>query len=49
MIESKTAKLFEAGARVAAIISSADSSQEEHLANYAIYLGTAAFRLLMIY
>lgn len=41
VIESKTAKLFEAGARVAAIISSADSSQEEHLANYAIYLGTA--------
>lgn len=41
VIESKTAKLFEAGARVAAIISGADSSQEEHLANYAIYLGTA--------
>ena len=41
VIESKTAKLFEAGARVAAIISGADASQEEHLANYAIYLGTA--------
>ena len=41
VIESKTAKLFEAGARTAAIISAADAAQEEHLANYAIYLGTA--------
>ena len=41
VIESKTAKLFEAGARTAAIISTADAAQEEHLANYAIYLGTA--------
>lgn len=41
VIESKTAKLFEAGARTAAIISDADATQEEHLANYAIYLGTA--------
>ena len=41
VIESKTAKLFEAGARTAAIISDADVTQEEHLANYAIYLGTA--------
>lgn len=41
VIESKTAKLFEAGARTAAIISDADTAQEEHLANYAIYLGTA--------
>jgi len=41
VIESKTAKLFEAGARTAAIISAADAEQEEHLANYAIYLGTA--------
>lgn len=41
VIESKTAKLFEAGARTAAIISAADNVQEDHLANYAIYLGTA--------
>lgn len=41
VIESKTAKLFEAGARTAAIISNASDEQEQHLANYAIYLGTA--------
>lgn len=41
VIESKTAKLFEAGARVAAIVSDANDKQEEALANYAIYLGTA--------
>lgn len=41
VIESKTAKLFEAGARVAAIVSGANAVQEEALANYAIYLGTA--------
>lgn len=41
VIESKTAKLFEAGARVAAIVSGANDKQEEALANYAIYLGTA--------
>lgn len=41
VIESKTAKLFEASGRVAAIVSNATSEQENALANYAIYLGTA--------
>jgi octaprenyl-diphosphate synthase len=41
VIESKTAKLFEASARTAAIVSSATSEQEEALAQYAICLGTA--------
>lgn len=41
VIESKTAKLFEASARVAAIVSNASEAQENALANYAIYLGTA--------
>lgn len=41
VIESKTAKLFEAGARVSAIVSKATEVQENALANYAIYLGTA--------
>lgn len=41
VIESKTAKLFEAAARVAAIISVADKIQEDALAFYSIYLGTA--------
>ncbi len=41
VIELKTAKLFEAAARVAAIISKASAQEELHLANYAIYLGTA--------
>ena len=41
VIESKTAKLFEASARVAAIVSDASEAQENALANYAIYLGTA--------
>lgn len=41
VIESKTAKLFEASARVAAIVSNASELQENALANYAIYLGTA--------
>lgn len=41
VIESKTAKLFEAGATTAAIISNASAEQEQHLANYAICLGTA--------
>lgn len=41
VIESKTAKLFEAGAKTAAIVSNASEEQEQHLANYAIYLGTA--------
>lgn len=41
VIESKTAKLFESGARVAAIVSNANTTQEDALANYAIYLGTA--------
>lgn len=41
VIESKTAKLFEASARVAAIVSGATAEQEEALAQYAICLGTA--------
>lgn len=41
VIESKTAKLFEAGSRVAAVISGANAEVEEKLANYAIYVGTA--------
>lgn len=41
VIESKTAKLFESGARVAAIVSNANTTQEDALANYAVYLGTA--------
>lgn len=41
VIASKTAALFEASARVAAIVSNSSSEQEEHLASYAINLGTA--------
>lgn len=41
VIESKTAKLFEAGARVAAIVSNATKDEEDALAQYAIGLGTA--------
>ncbi|MEN9947004.1 MAG: hypothetical protein RLZZ293_1390 [Pseudomonadota bacterium] len=41
VIESKTAKLFEASARVAAIISQASVEQEQYLADYAICLGSA--------
>lgn len=41
VIESKTAKLFEAGARTAAIISGASEAEENALALYAVYLGTA--------
>lgn len=41
VIESKTAKLFEAGARVSAIISGATQEVEDVLAYYAVYLGTA--------
>ena len=41
VIKYKTAILFEAAARVAAIIASADSKTEECLANYAINIGTA--------
>lgn len=41
VIESKTAALFEASARVAAIISGSSKDQEDSLANYAINLGTA--------
>ncbi len=41
VIESKTAKLFEAGARVASIVSDSDEQQENALANYAVCLGTA--------
>lgn len=41
VIESKTAKLFEASARVASIVSNSTETQENALANYAVYLGTA--------
>lgn len=41
VIESKTAALFEASARVAAIVSKSSEEQENALANYAINLGTA--------
>ncbi|TXI91128.1 MAG: octaprenyl diphosphate synthase [Neisseriales bacterium] len=41
VIESKTARLFEAGARVAAIVSGATEEVEDKLADYAICLGTA--------
>ncbi|AUR51041.1 polyprenyl synthetase family protein [Aquella oligotrophica] len=41
VIESKTARLFEAGARVAAIVSGATVDIEDKLADYAICLGTA--------
>lgn len=41
VIRSKTAVLFEAAARIAAIVAKTDTKIEEHLANYAIYLGTA--------
>lgn len=41
VIESKTARLFEAGARVAAITSGATVDIEDKLADYAICLGTA--------
>ncbi len=41
VIESKTAKLFEASARVAAIVNHVSHETEEHLARYGIYLGTA--------
>ena len=41
VIESKTARLFEAGARVAAIVSGVTVDVEDKLADYAICLGTA--------
>lgn len=41
VIESKTAKLFEASARVSTIISNGSEELEESLAKYAICLGTA--------
>lgn len=41
VIKSKTAALFEASARAAAIVSKSTLEQEEHLANYSINLGTA--------
>ncbi|MFN8770779.1 MAG: polyprenyl synthetase family protein [Neisseriaceae bacterium] len=41
VIDSKTAVLFEASARVAAIIAQTDSKIEENLSNYAKYLGIA--------
>jgi octaprenyl-diphosphate synthase len=41
VIRSKTAKLFEASARVGAILSQADATQEEACADYGQALGTA--------
>ncbi|HUG99879.1 MAG TPA: octaprenyl diphosphate synthase [Gammaproteobacteria bacterium] len=41
VIRSKTAKLFEAGARVAAILAGADDAAEAALADYGMRLGTA--------
>jgi octaprenyl-diphosphate synthase len=45
VIRSKTAKLFEAGARVAAILAGADKEAEAALADYGMMLGTA-FQLI---
>jgi octaprenyl-diphosphate synthase len=45
VIRSKTAKLFEAAARVAAIISGADAAVESALGRYGLHLGTA-FQLI---
>lgn len=41
VIYRKTAKLFEAGSQVAAIIANAPAAQEQALANYGKHLGTA--------
>jgi octaprenyl-diphosphate synthase len=41
VIRCKTATLFEAGARVAAIVAGSTNLIEEHLASYAVSLGTA--------
>ena len=41
VIRSKTAKLFEAAARIAAVISGADPAVEAMLARYGLHLGTA--------
>ena len=41
VIRSKTAKLFEAGARIAAILSGTDAATEAALAAYGMHLGTA--------
>jgi octaprenyl-diphosphate synthase len=45
VIRSKTAKLFEAGARAAAILAGADARTEAALADYGLRLGTA-FQLI---
>lgn len=45
VIRSKTAKLFEAAARLAAVISRADAVTEAALARYGVHLGTA-FQLI---
>ncbi len=41
VIYRKTAKLFEAGAQIAAIVAKADAAHEQALAQYGKYLGTA--------
>lgn len=45
VIRRKTATLFQAGARVAAIITSQEESTEDALSNYGLHLGTA-FQLI---
>lgn len=41
VIRSKTAKLFEAAARVGAVLAGADAAQEDALKNYGMHMGTA--------
>jgi octaprenyl-diphosphate synthase len=45
VIRNKTAKLFEAATRLAAMISSQDEDMQRHLANYGMHLGIA-FQLI---
>lgn len=45
VIHRKTAKLFEAGLRIAAVLTSQESATEERLARYGLHLGTA-FQLI---
>jgi octaprenyl-diphosphate synthase len=45
VIQNKTAKLFEAATRLAAMVSGQDESTQQHLANYGMHLGIA-FQLI---
>ena len=45
VIRNKTAKLFEAATRLAAMVSGQDESTQQHLANYGMHLGIA-FQLI---